>query len=341
MAGNAVNGSGNGARSGAQTLILLSAQLNCLILRTLAAGPRQLGELRQQTGAPAQTTLRAQLRRLVELGAIERHRRNRFPGALQYELTPAGRDLLFVIDVLDSWLGGDPEGPPLGTSAAKATVGALAEGWSTAMLRALATGPISLTELDGTIGSLSYPSLERRLTALRLTGLIDARQGNGRGTPYQVTTWLRQGAAPLLASMRWERLCRPADSPSVGRLDVETVLLLAAPLLRLPPEAGGTCRIAVELPGDDAVRAPGVTIELKNGTVASCSTDPGSVPDAWVLGSLGAWFAAIVDDDAKGLELRGDTRFARVLLNALHRALFRFEAIPLDAAMMIGDDGAN
>ncbi len=47
----------------------------------------------------------------------------------------------------------------------------------------------------GVISSLSYPSLERRLAAMRLAGLIEARPGNGRGTPYAVTDWLRRGIA--------------------------------------------------------------------------------------------------------------------------------------------------
>ncbi len=43
------------------------------------------------------------------------------------------------------------------------------------MLRALAAGSLSLTELDRLIGALSYPSLERRLVAMRLAGLVGAR----------------------------------------------------------------------------------------------------------------------------------------------------------------------
>ena len=57
-----------------------------------------------------------------------------------------------------------PEGPlALGSSTAKSAIKALVEGWGTNMIRALAARPLSLTELNGLISGLSYPSLERRL----------------------------------------------------------------------------------------------------------------------------------------------------------------------------------
>jgi DNA-binding HxlR family transcriptional regulator len=200
LATSSVNGSEIGARSGAQTLVLLAAPLNVSILRALAEGPRQQSELRQAAGSPAQTTLRAQLRHLVEIGAVEMQRRNDFPGALDYELTAAGGGLLDVLLVLEAWL--EKAHPPLtlGGNEAKAAVKALAEGWSTTMLWALAGGPLSLTELDRAIGAVSYPSLERRLSALRLAALVKPAPNRGRGTPYAVTDWLRQAVAPLTAA---------------------------------------------------------------------------------------------------------------------------------------------
>ena len=46
-------------RSGAQTLVLLAAPLNVLILRAFADGAKQQAELRRKAGSPAQSTLRA------------------------------------------------------------------------------------------------------------------------------------------------------------------------------------------------------------------------------------------------------------------------------------------
>lgn len=326
MTANTVNGSGNGARSGAQTLLLLAAPLNVLILRTLADGLTQQSELRRETGSPAQTTLRAQLKRLVEIGVIDKHRRNRFPGVLEYELTPSGRRLLFVIDVLERWLENAPEGPlPLEGNAAKGAVKALAAGWSTRVLRVLAAGPLSLTDLDSVIGSLSYPALERRLAAMRLAGQVERRPSNGRGTPYAVTGWLRQGMAPLIAAMRWERTHLPASTTAITRIDAEAAFLLALPMLLLPHDLSGACRLAVEVPNDERELA-GVVARVERGAVGFCSTHLASHADAWALGTPVAWLDAVIEEDGDRLELGGDLHIARALLGGLHEALFGIPA---------------
>jgi DNA-binding HxlR family transcriptional regulator len=322
LTANTVNGGGNGARSGAQTLLLLAAPLNVAILQALAAEAKQQVELRWETGSPAQTTLRAQLKRLVELGAIEKHRRNRFPGALEYELTPRGRELLLVSDALDRWLAIAPDGPLLlGGTAAKAAVKALAEGWSTTMLRALAARALSLTELDRIIGSLSYPSLERRLSALRVAGLVEPQPGDGRGTPYAVTPWLRHGVAPLAVAARWERRHQTPISAPIGRLDVEAALLLAMPLLRLPSELSGRCRLGAELENGKCSLA-GALVGIQDGRISTCTTKLQGNSDAWALGSASAWLGALIGGDLASLELGGDSKLAGALVDGLHRTLF-------------------
>jgi DNA-binding HxlR family transcriptional regulator len=323
LATNRVNGSGNGARSGAQTLVLLAAPLNVAILRALATGPKQQVELRHETGAPAQTTLRVQLKRLEQAEALDKNRRNRFPGVLEYELSAAGRELLFVADTVERWLGHAPGGRlQLGGNAAKAAIKALTDGWSTTMLRALAGNPLSLTELDQVIASLSYPSLERRLAALRLAGQVEARPSNGRGTPYAVTTWAREGVGPLAAAARWERRFMPGGTQPMGRIDAEAVFLLTVPLLNLSKDVSGSCRIAMELPGKHGRRLAGVLVTIESGRIESCTSRLQGTPDAWALGSVTAWLEAMVKADTDSVEPGGDGRLARALLECLHRTLF-------------------
>lgn len=303
--------------------MLLSTSLNVPILRALGEGPKQQVELRRETGSPAQTTLRAQLKRLEGAGVVEKRRHNRFPGVLEYELTAAGRDLLFVADTIEHWLGQAPDGPlPLGENAGKAAVKALAEAWSTTMLRALAAGPRSLTELDRVIGALSYPSLERRLAALRLAGHVEARESGGRGTPYALTAWARAGAGPLAAAARWERRHKPRESAPVGRIDVETAFLLSVPLLNLASDISGSCRMAVELPNGRERRLAGIVVIVEDGRVASCTSRLQGAPDAWALGSVTAWLEAVIEADTDRIEPGGDSRLARALLDALHHELF-------------------
>ena len=324
MAERTVNGDEKLARSGARTLLLLAAPLNGVILNSLADGPRQLVDLQLEAGLPAQTTLRAQLERLINTGAVGKRRRNRFPGVLEYELTDGGRELLFVVRALERWLDRSDAGHlVLGEGTATAAVKALVEGWSTAMLRALAGSRLSLTDLDRLIGSLSYPSLERRLAAMRLAGLVAAEPAEGRTTPYSITDWAREGIAPLLAASRWEQAY--ADHPAcITRVDVETAFLLALPLLRVPDGESGSCRLTVDL--GEADRHAGVVLSVQGGRVAACTTRIEGQTDAWATGGVAQWLEALNGDGASALAVGGRTGLTDSLLAGLRRAYSSFTA---------------
>lgn len=305
-------------------LALLGSPLSSTVIRRLSDGPTPLIELRRASGSPAQTTLRAHLKELDDIGAIARRRRDAFPGVIECELTPAGTELLSVADALERWLQEAPEGPlAFGSSDAKAAIKALMDGWASTMLRALAARPLSLTELDSIIEGLSYPSLERRLGALRLTGQIEACTGNGKGTPYKPTEWLRRATAPLAAAARWERRHILDDSSSTTRADTETSFLLSLPLVRLPAELSGSCRMGVETNADQERRLAGVIADVQKGRIASCTVRLNGSASAWVIGSATAWLHAVVDLDLDGLELGGDRRLARGVVDGLHAALFK------------------
>lgn len=322
MNGSKGNGNGNEVRSGAQTLALLASPLDVQILRVLSSGSRPQLELQRECGSPAQTTLRTQLKRLEAVGAIERRRHEGFPGIVDYELSDAGRGLLSVATVLERWLQSAPEGPiELGGSTAKAAITALVEGWSTRIMRALAAKPLTLTELDGVISAINYPSLQRRLGTMRLAGQVEARPGEGRGTPYGVTGWLRQGIAPLAAAARWERLHLGAESPPITSVDIEAAFLLAMPLVRLADPLSGSCRMAVEVGKVGRCRLAGVLVEADTGRIAACTTRLEGTADAWASGSQLAWLATVIQGDPSRLELGGDCGLARSLLKGLHEAL--------------------
>jgi len=311
-------------RSGAQTLVLLATPLTAAILRKLRDGPQQQATLRKETGHPAQTTLRAQVKKLCDAGAIEKWRRNRFPGVLEYELTEAGDGLVSVGATLERWLAQGPHGPlELGGHSAKAAIRAITEAWSATMLRALAAKPLTLTELDSVITALNYPSLERRLSAMRLVGLVEACNGSaGRGTPYGVTDWARRSIAPLVTAARWERQHAPAETAPIVKLDVETAFLLAAALLPAPSDLSGSCRLAVDLRTKRRPALAGIVIALRDGSVSYGTTRLDTEVDAWASGGLQAWFAAMVDGDPAGLELGGDAALARSTVECLHVAVF-------------------
>jgi DNA-binding HxlR family transcriptional regulator len=293
------------------------------VLHALSGGACPLSELRRSAGSPAQTTLRALLRQLGAIGATERHRLDRFPSSVQYELTPAGADLTRVLATLEHWLALAPQDPPPpGSAPARSAIKALAEAWSTLILRAIAARPLSLTELDGVIASLSYPAIERRLAAMRLVGQIETAASDNRRTPYEVTDWLRAGVAPLIAAARWERLHLPDVTPPFGRIDFEAALLLASPLVRLlDSSSSGTCRIAASTDGEQR-RLAGATICVDaKGSVSGVAPTEVDV-DAWAIGPTGALLTALVEGDLTGLQIGGDRRLAQSLLQEIHSSLF-------------------
>jgi DNA-binding HxlR family transcriptional regulator len=310
-------------RAGTRALTLLGTSPNAAVLQALGEGPSSLAELQSRGGSPG-STLRARLKDLVRDGVVVARRNRGFPrGSAEYELTVAGDELLPVVEILGRWLAESPKGSlAFGGDAAKAAIGALVEAWSASLLRALAAKPLSVADLDSLIGALNYPSLERRIAAMRHAGQVEARPANGRETPYAVTAWLRRGVAPLLAAVGWERRHLNGGGVPVAAMDVEAALLLAMPLVELDPELSGSCRLAVELPSDGERRVAGVLATLERGAVASCTSRLDGSADAWASGTLGVWLRALIDRDGDSLELGGDGRLARTLVTGLNEALF-------------------
>jgi DNA-binding HxlR family transcriptional regulator len=234
------------ARTGGQALGLLAAPLNVEILKALQEGPRNLLDLRQAVGSPPQSTMRVYTRTLADIGLLERRRRNEFPATAEYSSTPAGHALLDVAAVLEEWLQAAPDEPlTIGSVAAKSATKALIGGWSANIVRAVAARSLTLTELNVLIPKISYPSLERRLGAMRLAGLVEAKIGDGRGVPYQATDWLRRAVLPLTAAVAWEQRFLQEPEAKVGAIDAEAAFLLAVPLIKLGQETSGRCRLSV------------------------------------------------------------------------------------------------
>jgi DNA-binding HxlR family transcriptional regulator len=292
--------------------------LNVHLLQALEDRPLPLIDLRRSVGSPPQSTMRVYSRTLVDLGALERQRQSAFPGTVEYGSTESGKALLGIGAVHESWLREAPSGPvSLGSTASKSATKALVEGWSTNIIRALAAKPLSLTDLNRLIPRISYPSLERRLGALRLADLVEPFPGEGRGTPYRATPWLRRAIVPLAAGAWWERRYL-ADPPLIGRLDVEAAFLLAIPLIEVPAGLSGKCRLAVEIQGGSSPVFAGVLITLEEGKVVSCSSRLEGDADAWASGSAGSWMRTMSGQDGD-LEVGGDTELVRGLVDAIRR----------------------
>lgn len=177
-------------RSGSHALALLAIPLNGTLLDQLSDGPMRLAELRRPNDSAPESTVRARLRGLETDGLTTRRAHKRSPGMVDFALTTAGRDLLVVIAALEDWLGLAPEGPvAFGSAVAKSAIKALEGGWSSTITANLAGGSQSLSELSYSIADVGYPTLDRRLTAMRRAGQVRACPGESRGIPYEVTEW--------------------------------------------------------------------------------------------------------------------------------------------------------
>jgi DNA-binding HxlR family transcriptional regulator len=310
-------------RAGGQVLSLFVAPLNPLIVKALADGSLRLGELQARVGCAAQTTLRGHLGELIDLGVVAKTERRSMPYAVSYELTAAGREMGSVVGVLEAWLAKGPGSDVrLETEQAKAGVKSLAGGWGTATLRALAEQPRSLTELDNMIADVSYPTLERRLQTMRLTGLIEPLpNGSGKGTLYIPTDWARHAVAPLTAAGRWERTHLPDRTAPVTWVEVEAAFLLALPLVKLPKNAQGECTLAVYTKEDER-HITGVRIAVEKGAIVSADTDLTPRSPAFALGSAEDWLDTVISRDLDRLRMDGDKQLVKLLVGGLHDALF-------------------
>lgn len=319
-------GAGTRRRAGTQALSLFSAPLNGLVLRALADGPRQRGELHELVGWPPPSTLRGNLDSLAGIGAVELHRSAERANTVDHVLTPLGVELLDVADAIDAWLAHAPGGPLcLGSGAAKAAIGALAGGWDTTMVRALAAGPMTLAELDGLIAGVSYPTLWRRLAAMRVTGQVERRPAAGSAHAYGATDWLRTAILPLALSARCEHRHLCGAATPMTWVEVESSFLLTLPLVRLPERVNGLCTLAVDTGaapnGKSSPRIAGVRVEVRHGQVVSCSTRLLDSPRTWVLGSVQAWLDAVIDEGATLSFGGARSELAATLLEGIRLAL--------------------
>lgn len=309
-------------RPASNALTVLSAPLHVHLLKALEPGPIPLSELSRSVGLPPQSTMRVYMRRLSEHGALERRQQSSFPGTVDYGLSPAGEKLLRVGEAVQRWLQRAPGGPiALGSVAAKSVIKALVEGWDLHVVRALAARPLALTELSRVITCVNYPTLERRFTAMRAAGLIQVcAERRGRVFPYEVCDWLRTAAGPLATAAMWERRCAPQMTSAIGRNDVEAVFLLAVPLLELPAEASGLCRLSVELRKGSETEFAGVMLAVEEGNITSLTSRLQGSPDAWANGTAGDWSQWAGGQD-KAIETGGDRDLAEACTEEL-RATF-------------------
>ena len=251
------------------------------------------------------------------------NRRLRLGSGSEFAITAEGREMLFVAFVIERWLHSAPEGPlHFDGEEARAAVAALVDGWCSTLMHTLAREPLTLPELDRSIEGLSRGELKRRLDAMLRSGLVEAHPSDGEGALYAVTDWLRAGIAPVIAAARLERREPREDMAPIADLDIEAAFFLSLPLLRLPPELSGSCRLGVEMPEEQPSHLAGVTACIEEGRVTSCAGRLDLPADTWAAGPAADWLDSVIAPNGKPIRTGGDQWLARALLGALHETLF-------------------
>lgn len=314
-------------RAGSQVLALFENQLNTQVLRAHVDGPKRLTELQRLVGLSAQTSVRASVSNLHAIGALTKRPVGDSSHAAT-ALTDAGKEMLFVADEVETWLARSPDGPidPAGKEA-RGAMRALGGGWSSALMHVLANRPFTLTELDSLIPSVSYSSLERRISWMRANHQIEPLEVEGRGIPYVVTDWLRYAIAPLCAAGRCERRHLRQEGGPITAIEVEASFLLTVPLAPLRKGARGTCMLAVQTdprePGEEEPKLAGVTVEVERGGVVSCAPEICAEPVTWAVGTPEAWLDVVIDGRVDDLRIGGASpQLALDLVSGMHFALF-------------------
>jgi DNA-binding HxlR family transcriptional regulator len=315
-------------RAGGTVLSLIAGPLSVPILRAHLDGPLRLPDLRERIGGAAQTTLRGQVGNLRGIGALDRQVRSGMPYTVENELTDGGRGILAVAEVVEAWLARAPQGPiPLGSESAKGAIRSLVGGWGSTVLRALAARSLSLTELSSVISEVSYPALERRLSAMRAARQVEVRPTDGTGAkPYAATEWTRQAVAPLVAAGRCECEHFAEATEPLTCIDIEAAFLLAVPLVDLEAYRTGSCLLAVSTAapaeGESKDRLAGVHVEVEDGDVISCISRFEQEPQTWALGTIGSWVDAILEGRLDRLRIGGgDPALAAAVIEKLHVSL--------------------
>ncbi len=239
-----------------------------------------------------------------------------------HRTSSAGEEALFVGFNLKRWLLSSPQGElRIGVPATGEAIGALLCCWSATVIHGLAAGPRSLAELSEVVEPLDFDTLEEHVKAMERSDQVEARTGPDGTTRYAVTRWLREGLAPIATAARQEIHFPPPpdDVLPPDRLDVEAAFQLALPLVALPPQLEGTCRLSVRLEDDSLA---GVTARIEGGRVVSCESRLDQGAGTWAHGSAIEWLDTVVDPAAALLEVGGDERLAGALIDGLYESLF-------------------
>jgi DNA-binding HxlR family transcriptional regulator len=305
-------------------LKLVGSGANGPILKAL--GPRSLRtkKLTERVPTYAPRTVYRHARKLSDLGLIDREEVAGVPSTVIHSLSHAGRDLYRLLESYAT--ASAPWVSPPGTGDGIWTLcGLLGEMWTCRWVDEMTHGGRSATDLaEGTAG-MTFHQVSRRTHQLMSWNLLyESPATHGQRKRYQLSDQTRQAMALVASLGRWRQ--QHVDGQAERGVTVgETAAVLRAslPLLKLPDHQERSIKLGVAgtTGPDGECGSAALTAHVSGGGKVRCVKEKTS-EDAWALGSVETWLAALLDDDRGQLRAGGDLDLVDDCLKRLHEVLW-------------------
>lgn len=291
----------------------------------MALGPRSLRtkKLTEKVPTYAPRTVYRHARKLAELGLVDREEVAGVPSTVIHSLSPAGRDLYRLIEHFSQasvpWVSGPGSGDGIWS-----VCGLLGEMWTHGWLEELGQGGRSATDLAEATAGMTFHQVSRRTHQLMSWSLLYESATRGQRKRYQLSDQSRHATALIVGLGRWRQqhvVGHEERGLTVG--ETATALRAALPLLQLPDHQERSVKLGiVGTTGQNGQRGSAtLTAHVSAGGAVRCVKEKAS-EDAWGIGTVDTWLAAILDGDRKGMRTGGDGSLLDDCLASLHETLW-------------------
>jgi DNA-binding HxlR family transcriptional regulator len=295
----------------------------------MALGPRSLRtkKLTEKIPSFSPRTIYRHARALADIGLVDREEVEGVPSTVVHSLSPAGRDLYRLLRSYAKVSAASVSGPG-GYERFWAVCGLLGEMWKYGWIEELGHGGRSATELTEVTSEMNFHQVGRRTHQLLSWSLIYKSAATGNRNRYQLSDEARRGMALVTGLGRWRQ--QHVEGEADAGLTVEemaTVLRVSLPLLQLPEHRGRNIKLGiVGTTGEDGRRGSAtLTASVSDGGSVRCVKDKLS-EDAWAIGAVDNWFAALIDNDRKGMRTGGTPACVGDCLKGLRKAFWTVTA---------------
>lgn len=300
----------------------------------MALGPRSLRtkKLTEKVPIYAPRTVYRHARVLAEVGLVDREEVAGVPSTVIHSLSPAGRDLYRLIETFAAasapWVTGPGSGEGIWT-----VCGLLGEMWTCGWIEELGHGGRSATELSEVTAAMTFHQVSRRTHQLLSWSLLYESTARGHRKRYQLSDQTRHAMALIVGLGRWRQ--QHVEGEVDGGLTVAematTVLRASLPLLQLPEHQERSIKLGI-------VGTTGLDGQRGSATLSAHISTGGAIrivkektsEDAWAIGTVNTWYAALLDGTRLEMRTGGDDDFAGDCLKRLHEMLWVVPVIPAD-----------